>query len=791
MRAVVTWFRIDVRSRVRSLLVLALLVAFATGTVMTAVAGARRGASAVDRLEARTLPTTIVVLPNQPGFDWEAIRRLPEVAGLTEFVVGDYSVDEIPPGNRDNALGFPPADDEVMRTIERPIILQGRVADPDRADEVVVSANFEDTYGRGVGDTVTLRLFTPAEVDASATGEALPARPGGPAIKAEIVGVVRSPWFSDPVGPDAGALVPSPGLYADYGPNLVGTKDSAFINALVRLDRGEADIARFKADLARESGRKDIDVWNTADMADHAREVTRFEANSLLAFALAAGLAALFLVGQSVARYAASTVVDLEVLRAVGLTPRQTRVAATLGPALAAMVGSGFGAASALVASRWFPMGSAARYEPVPGIDVDALVVGVGILVVPLLVAAAAAWAAAVRPAEAGSRRPVIAAASRARLPAPMAIGARFALERGRGRQALPVRPALVGAVIGVLGTIAALTFARGIGDAAEHPERFGQTYQFATYLGFNGEDFGPVDEVLAGVDDDDDVVAVNDTRIDVAQAAGVAVEIFSFDPVGAPIETVATRGRMPDGRGEIAVAPRTAEAMGVSVGDEVVLKGSRGRESARVTGLAFVPQGPHNDYATGAWTTRATYDALFDGFKFHVGLVAVREGADPSGVASRWQKRGVELEPPGTLSEVAELEQVRGLPLFLAGFLALLALGAVGHALATAVRRRHHDLAAMRAVGMTGFQIRSIVLTQATILALFGVLVGVPLGLALGRSLWRYVAENTPVQYLPPVAVLALIVIAPLALLLANLLAAVPSQRAASMDLARALRTE
>jgi ABC-type antimicrobial peptide transport system permease subunit len=218
------------------------------------------------------------------------------------------------------------------------------------------------------------------------------------------------------------------------------------------------------------------------------------------------------------------------------------------------------------------------------------------------------------------------------------------------------------------------------------------------------------------------------------------------------------------------------------------------------VRGIGFVPQGSHNDYDAGAWATADGFEALFGAdFKYHLALVALRPGADPQAVLDRLTKDmagigggdriSVEaMQPP---EQLAEVQDVQILPLFLGGFLALLAVGAVGHALATAVRRRRHEVAVMRALGMTRAQSRLVVFTQASLLAVAGLAFGVPLGVALGRTLWRVVAERTPLFYEPPVALWALLAIGPAAVLIANLLALWPGRHAARLRIGHILRTE
>jgi ABC-type antimicrobial peptide transport system permease subunit len=136
-------------------------------------------------------------------------------------------------------------------------------------------------------------------------------------------------------------------------------------------------------------------------------------------------------------------------------------------------------------------------------------------------------------------------------------------------------------------------------------------------------------------------------------------------------------------------------------------------------------------------------------------------------------------------------LGDLASLPLALGVFFALLASATVAHALVTTVRRRRHELAVMRSIGLTRRQSRVAIAWQATIIAVAGIIVGVPLGIIAGRALWRQLAHNFPVVYVPPVALLAVLLIVPAAIVLANLLAALPARSAARIRPAEALRTE
>ena len=806
-----TWLRLEARRRWGSLLVLALLVALAAGTVLTAVAGARRGQTAYDRLWARTLPATVGVLANQPDFDWSKVEALPEVTAAGLFAV--YSGAAVYPGSQTRSdetdLEFPPGNAGLMSTVERPVVLQGRRADPARADEVMATPHYMSAHHLRVGDQLTVHLSSPAQ--AAAGFDASAGEPLGPRLTVHIVGVIRSPFFMDQPG-DSGGVEPTYAFFQRYRRFIIGNNSAltaSYVNALIRLKGGEKEIPAFRADLARVTGRSDIDVLDDALwLGEPVRKATGYEAACLFAFGLAALLASLFLVGQAVARYASGGAADLQILKAVGLTRRQAAVCAAIAPGLAAVVGAGIGVAAAIVASRWTPIGIASLAEPEPGFSADWLVLGTGWVMAVLLVAGGTALltrsALTTGKLRAAPRRSAVAtAAAGAGLPVASVVGARFALERGYGRSAVPVLPAIMGAVAGVLGVLAAFTFSAGVSDAIANPARFGITWQLDTFLGADGQDFGPAAQVERATAASPLVAGYLDVRIGGAQARGVSIESFTYTPIdGKRVPVVLTAGGMPHSPDQITLAPTTARELGAGVGSVLRLTGGPQARTMTVSGIGFVPAGPHNNYDQGAWLTSTGFDRLFSGahfaFKFHAALVALRPGVATGSGARVLNTTAAAIKggsafpfTPADGGPVQALKDLEVLPTALGGFLALLAAGAVSYALTTTVRRRGHELGVLRALGLTTGQARLVIVTQATTLAVIGLAAGIPLGLLAGRVIWREVASFTPLAYHPPVSPWALALIAPAALVAANALALSPGWRAARLRPARILRKE
>ena len=136
-------------------------------------------------------------------------------------------------------------------------------------------------------------------------------------------------------------------------------------------------------------------------------------------------------------------------------------------------------------------------------------------------------------------------------------------------------------------------------------------------------------------------------------------------------------------------------------------------------------------------------------------------------------------------------MRQIRGLPVALAVFVAVVALVAVGLGLVASVRRRRRELAVLKTLGFTRRQVRATVAWQASTVAAVGLLIGIPLGLLTGAFVWRRVTDElgvSPGLTWPVVGVVALVIAAVLSV---NLVAAIPARRAARTRPAVVLRSE
>jgi ABC-type lipoprotein release transport system permease subunit len=99
--------------------------------------------------------------------------------------------------------------------------------------------------------------------------------------------------------------------------------------------------------------------------------------------------------------------------------------------------------------------------------------------------------------------------------------------------------------------------------------------------------------------------------------------------------------------------------------------------------------------------------------------------------------------------------------------------------------------LALLKALGFTPRQLARVVAWQASVTALAGVIVGVPLGILIGRQLWTLFARSINAVPDPTVPTLSVILVVLGSLIFANLVATIPGRIAARTSTALALRAE
>ena len=786
--------RSELRRRWRSAVVLTLLVGFVGAVVLALVAGARRTDTSLERFEQASLAANVEIdVGDATPEQIEQFRRLPGVAAAAEL----YQLTLVSPGAGFVAIAGQ-VDGRFGRDVDRARVLEGREADQTKADELTIGESLADQLHLRVGDRLKFQSYSPADIEAARANNVATPDPHGPDVSFRIVGIVRRPLDLGGRG-TAGGVVVLPQAFLEKYRDQIGS----FARSLVRVRTAPgADVRRITRAAKQMFGASDVFSFQSLGIegkgAQNAIDVTT------VGLYIAAGVAAvtgLVGIGIALSREIALVDGDQVTLSALGVRPAGRVLAAAAIGVPVALVGAVLAVVGAILASPLFPIGVARDAEPEPGVHVDGLAIAIGAAVVLLVVLTIAA-VAGVRTARIARSarepmRPTFATRAVAELgaPPPMAAGMRFALDQGRARPALPVRSSLIGATFGILVVIAVLVFSASLDHLVSTPSAYGWTWDTTvgdTQAQQTGSDCSPITTRLASERVVSAVASICSSSVEIE---GRPVPGWGFGQIRGRIEPRLADGRAPATTTEVALGADTLAAAGRSVGDRVRISGPERTRTYRIVGQVVMPGlSDPSPLADAAVFTAPGLARLGDS---NGGWNLVATFA-PDVARARAVHRLQELAAadegplaPKVPVEIDRVQRINGLPIALAVFVAAVALVAVGFALITAVRRRRRDLAVLKTLGFDRGQVRMTVAWQATTVAAIGLLLGIPLGLALGRVVWHLVADELGVAGTPSWPVLAIALLVPVALVAVNLMAALPAHRAARTRPAVVLRSE
>ncbi|MFL5825195.1 MAG: FtsX-like permease family protein [Thermoleophilaceae bacterium] len=800
MAALQIRFTATLRTRWRSWLALALLSGLIGGLVLALAAASHRADTVLPRFYKTINAADAYVDPGfgfgEESLNLDRIARLPEVVesernAQLAALARSSSGKPILPLGADGVSYVVPSDGHPADTIDRAKLIDGRLPDPSKAGEALADSHVLRTLGLHVGDTLTLGLITHdslwnAKITLHLTAD--PTKdPFGPIAKVRIVGADANAR----VAVDGGQMHLTPAFYRRYGGKDLGS----WVEELqVRLRHGQADLPKFQADVHRIAGKLVYGFFVPSVGHPQLQRSIDLQAKTLLGLAGLLAVGGLLLVGQALLRQSAVESRDDATLQALGMTRRQLLALGAARSAAIAVPGTALSLAVALALSPLAPFGRARELEPDLGVHVDPLVFAVGgaaILLLLLVLGAFATWRssrghAAVR---GGARHRLAAlppALARAGLGPPVVAGVRMAVVGGRGRASrVPVRATLTAAVLAVAVTVLAFTFAASLQHLLNTPALYGQTWDFEPNA---GPDIG--NQMITGALHDPGVVAAAGGSYIPVRIGSHDVAVRGFDDLRGAMPYAILEGRPPRSVDEAVVGTKTMRQLGLHVGDRVTIRNGPRSISPRIVGRGVIPGSKVNKLSEGAQVLFAALktlqpEAVRDIWEFKLARGAAGASAHAHLV------RIYDGSSAATPQEVGDFGGVKRMPLFIAAVFAGAAAAALAHALVTSVRRRRRDLAMLKTLGFTRGQVAAAVAWQASTIASIGALIGIPLGLGVGRLAWNLFAENLGVvpDVVTPVGLTALVF--PAAILLAVAVALLPGWTAARTRPAVVLRAE
>jgi hypothetical protein len=734
--------------------------------------------------------------------------------------------------------------------MDRPAVLRGRM--PEARDEAVIASDAVRTRGLAIGDVVDVAFWQPGlsdEIPVLRQGRFVTEviDPIG-REQLEIVGVVRLPLqaLPDDLHPRADLII-SPELTADYDclpdePTPGGT----LLEALDTITPADCAISYRYYSLAFEDGRAGVEpaldefLTRSAPMNERLAQISDLDAYgeeaapgyflvptdvgleasrveravrpiviALVVLGLAAALVTVVLVGLMFARELRRSDPDQRQWRELAVG-RTTRAIALALPAVAGVL---TGLVVGLVIGHFVSPGAIGQAGAIDagrgGLGFLGLVatIGLGVLalgVIAVLVVRSTGRTRAVAPSATSTR---LARAIPASLGSPaVADGVRAAIGP---RTAAPMiaASALIGGAL-----VAAVVFGVSLTALVSTPTAYGWPWDLGAMTGFGYGDFD--DDGAHQLLDESPAVAgwtVFGWMGEIGLDGAPVVTLLELDGSSAPTIPVLA-GSMPAAADEIALGAATAAEHGLTVGDTVELGGFFPTMPATVTAIVVFPSiGPYAAERAGTGTgmllprrlvhdvaSRAELGDPMEAAMF-VG-VDLRDGTSPAAAASVRDGLGlldlsgvpaVAYSEPVRPPELIDLTTSRSVAIIVGAALVVVAVCGLLFASWASVRGRRRDVAVLRTFGFTDPQVRRSVRAQSVTTALVAFLIGAPLGVVVGRILWRRFAEELGVVPDPAAAWLPVAVVVVGGLLVALLVAEIPARMATRPRPAEGVRAE